>query len=152
MNKSEFVYVTYIRTTPEKLWEVLTTPEFTRQYWGGNANFSDWKSGSKWQHLGKPEDGVYVEGEDLESVPPKRLVLTWADPDDLTDGSKLTFDIEPVADMVRLSVLHGDFKADSVMAGKVSQGWPLVLSSLKSYLETGKAIDIWSAKAPCKQS
>ena len=93
-----------------------------------------------------------MEGEVLESLPPKRLVLTWADPEDLTDGSKLTFDIEPVADLVRLSVLHGDFKADSIMAGKVSQGWPLVLSSLKSYLETGSPIDIWSAKAPCKQS
>ena len=86
-------------------------------------------------------------GEVLESLPPKRLVLTWADPDDLTDGSRLTFDIEPLDDLVRLSVLHGNFKADSVMAGKVSQGWPKVLSSLKSYLETGIPID-----SPCKHS
>jgi uncharacterized protein YndB with AHSA1/START domain len=147
MANSEFVYVTYIRTTPEKLWEVLTTPEFTRQYWGGNANISDWKPGSKWQHLGNSEEDVYVVGEVLESLPPKRLVLTWADPDDLTDGSRLTFDIEPLDDLVRLSVLHGNFKADSVMAGKVSQGWPKVLSSLKSYLETGIPID-----SPCKHS
>ena len=138
-----FIYVFYIRTTPERLWEALTNPEFTRQYWGGNANISDWKKGAKWQHVDRDEnDNVYVVGEVLESLPPKRLVLTWADPDDTADSSRVTFEIEPIEDMVRLNVTHGDFKTGSVMAGKVSGGWPRVLSSLKSFLETGKALNI----------
>ncbi len=138
-----FIYVFYIRTTPERLWEALTNPEFTRQYWGGNANISDWKKGAKWQHVDRDENkNVYVVGEVLESLPPKRLVLTWADPDDTADSSRVTFEIEPIEDMVRLNVTHGDFKTGSVMAGKVSGGWPRVLSSLKSFLETGKALSI----------
>ncbi len=138
-----FIYVFYIRTTPERLWEALTNPEFTRQYWGGNANISDWKKGAKWQHVDRDENNnVYVVGEVLESLPPKRLVLTWADPDDTADSSRVTFEIEPIEDMVRLNVTHGDFKTGSVMAGKVSGGWPRVLSSLKSFLETGKALNI----------
>lgn len=140
-----FIYVVYIRTTPERLWEAMTNPEFTRQYWGGLANVSDWKKGAKWQHVAKDEnDAVYLVGEVLESVPPKRLVLTWADPADTADSSRVTFEIEPIEDMVRLNVIHGDFKAGSVMAGKVSGGWPRVLSSLKSYLETGKPLNIWA--------
>lgn len=137
-----FIYVVYIRTTPERLWEALTNPEFTRQYWGGLSNVSDWKKGAKWQLVARDEnDDVYVVGEVLESVPPKRLVLTWADPDDTADRSRVTFEIEPIEDMVRLNVLHGDFTAGSDMKGKISGGWPRVLSSLKSYLETGKALD-----------
>jgi len=148
MEKPAFVYVTYIRTTPEKLWQALTDPKFTRQYWGGNANLSDWKQGSRWEHVKEEEKkgGCCTAGEVLESVPPKRLVLTWADPEHPDDSSRLTLEIEPVGDMVRLNVVHGDFKPGSVMAGKVSFGWPLVLSSMKSFLETGKGIDIWAAK------
>ena len=83
MNSPEFVYTTYIRTTPEKLWDAITNPEFTRQYWGGYGNISDWKKGSKWKHVGDDEKHtVRVVGEVLESVPPKLLVLTWADPAD----------------------------------------------------------------------
>jgi uncharacterized protein YndB with AHSA1/START domain len=147
MEKPAFVYVTYIRTTPEKLWQAITEPEFARHYWGGNVNISDWKEGSKWEHVAEDEDNaVYVGGEVLESVPPKWLVLTWAAPDEPGDGSRVSFKIEPIGEMVRLSVIHGGFKEDSVMAGKVAWGWPLVLSSMKSYIETGKGIDIWAAK------
>jgi uncharacterized protein YndB with AHSA1/START domain len=147
MTNPDFVYTTYIKTTPEKVWNAITNPEFARQYWGGNANISDWKKGSKWQHVAEDKNhAVYVEGKVLESVPHKRLVLTWADPAKATDDSRLTFEIEPVGDMVRIHVVHGEFKPGSIMAGKVSQGWPLVLSSMKSYLETGKAIDIQAIK------
>ncbi len=143
MTKPELVYTTYIRTTPEKLWNAITNPEFTRQYWGGNVNVSDWKPGSKWQHVTSDEQRlVRVVGKVEESVPPKRLVLTWAEPGNEADVSRVTFEIEPVQDAVRLDVIHGDFKPGSDMINKVSGGWPRVLSSLKSFLETGKALDV----------
>jgi len=79
----------------------------------------------------------------VESIPAKRLVLTWADPDDLKDKSRVTFEIEKVEDMVCLTVTHDKFTTGSTMAGKVSQGWPKVLSSLKTFLETGKGLNIF---------
>ncbi len=146
MEKPQFVYVTYIRTTPQKVWDAVTRPEFTRQYWGDKSNFSDWRQGSKWKHMGADED-VWMCGEVLETDPPKRLVLSWADPDDLADSSQVCFEIEPIEDMVRLRVTHGNFREGSVRLGNITYGWPLVLSSMKSYLETGAGINIW-AKAP----
>jgi uncharacterized protein YndB with AHSA1/START domain len=141
MNRPELIYTTYIRTTPKKLWDAITNPEFARQYWGGNENVSDWKPGSKWEHVtGNAERSVWVTGKVVESVPPKRLVLTWADPAKETDVSRVTFEIEPIEDEVRLNVIHGDFQPGSDMVGKVSGGWPRVLSSLKSFLETGQAL------------
>src|SRR3954462_14900213 len=107
MTKPDYVYTTYIKTTPEKLWDAITNGEFTRQYWGGLENVSDWKKGSKWQHIAPDEkDPVYVTGQVLEADRPKRLVLTWADPERLDDESRVTFDIEPIEDMVRLTVIH----------------------------------------------
>lgn len=141
MNNPEFVYTTYIRSTPEQTWDAITKPEFTRQYWGGMANVSDWKTGSSWRHLNQ-ENEVWVTGEVLESIPPEKLVMTWADPDKLDDVSRVTCLIEPLADMVRLTVIHGHFKDDSEMADKVAKGWPHVLSSLKSYLETGEGLNV----------
>lgn len=144
MNKPELIYTTYIRTTPKKLWDAITTPEFARQYWGGE-NVSDWKAGSKWVHVADDEErSVRVVGKVEESVPPKRLVLTWADPANEADVSRVTFEIEPIEDMVRLNVIHGDFKPGSDMVNRVSGGWPRVLSSLKSLLETGKALNVWA--------
>src|SRR5260370_28801822 len=141
MNKPELVYTTYIRTTPEKLWKASTNPEFARQYWGGNENVSDWKRGSKWVHItGDEERAIRVTGKVLESVPPRRLVLTWADPANEADVSRVTFEIEPVEDEVRLNVIHGDFHTGSDMVNKDSAGGPRVLSSLKSFLETAKTL------------
>lgn len=141
MNKPELVYTLYIRSTPEKTWDSITKPEFTRQYWGGMANVSDWKQGAKWQHLSK-ENEAWVTGEVLECNPPKRLVLSWADPDNLKDVSRVTYVIEPLEGMVRLTVTHDNFQEGSDMAGKVSKGWPHVLSSLKSFLETGTGLKV----------
>lgn len=145
MIKPEFVYTTYIKTTPEKLWAAITNPEFTRQYWV-HENVSDWKKGSTWQHISGIDKHILIIGEVIESIPPKRLVLTWADPDNKADDSQVTFEIETIEDMVRLNVIHGGFKVDSTMAGKVAAGWPRVLSSMKSFLETGKALNILGLK------
>jgi uncharacterized protein YndB with AHSA1/START domain len=145
MKKPNQVYTTFIRTTPKKAWAAITKPEFTRQYWAGLANVSDWKKGSKWEHMtGGENPEAWIIGKVLECAPPKCLVLSWADPDDLADKSRVTFEIEAIKDMVCLTVTHGNFKANSKMAGKVSWGWPRVLSSMKSFLETGKGLNVFS--------
>jgi len=148
----DFIYTTYIKTTPEKVWTAITNPEFTRQYWGGYENVSDWKKGSDWKHADTKSGDVRITGKVLESNPPKRLVLSWADPADTADDSRVTFEIDTAGDMVRLNIIHGNFKPGSGMAGKVAMGWPLVLSSLKSMLETGKAIDVMGVKTALGQS
>ena len=135
--------VSNIRSTPEKTWDAITNPVFARQCWAGIGNVSDWKKGSKWQHVAGDKD-VYITGQVVESVPPKRLVLTWADPDDLGDQSRVTFEIEPIEDAVCLKVTHDNFKADSAMAEKVSRGSPRVLSSMKSFLETEKGLNVFA--------
>jgi len=143
MNTTKQVYTTFIRSTPEKTWDAITKPEFARQYWAGIGNVSDWKPGSKWEHIAKGDE-VWITGEVVESTPPKRLVLTWADPDDLEDVSRVTFEIEPVEDNVCLKVTHDNFKPDSKMEAKVAGGWPRVLSSMKSFLETGKGLNLFN--------
>jgi uncharacterized protein YndB with AHSA1/START domain len=141
MQKPKLVYTTYIRSTPKKVWAAITKPEFTRQYWGGLANVSDWKKGSIWQMATAGEKSeVYTTGKVLESNPPKRLVLSWVDPENLKDKSRVTYEIEIVKDAVCLTVTHDQFKAGSTMPGRVNGGWPRVLSSLKSFLETGKGL------------
>ena len=142
MKKPKLVYTTYIRSTPKKTWDAITKPEFTREYWGGLANVSDWKKGSKWEHMTKDNE-AWIMGKVVESAPPKRLVLTWADPDLLKDESRVTFEIEAVEDMVCLVVTHDHFKTGSKMSEKVASGWPRVISSLKSFLETGKGLNIF---------
>lgn len=144
MSKPDFVYVTYIVTTPEKLWNALLDPELTRSYWANHRNRSDWKKGSPWRHeIYDEPDTVHVEGTVIETDPPRRLVISWARPGELeTEGrvSRVTFDIEPSGHSVRLTVTHDDLDPD--MLRGISGGWPAVLSSLKTMLETGTAIEL----------
>jgi len=149
MSNLEFVYTTYIKTTPEKVWQAITNPEFARQYWS-NENISDWKKGSEWKHVDPKTKHVRIVGKVLESNPPKQLVTSWASPNNLADESRVTYDISVIGDLVRLDVTHTNLSED--MGRGVSSGWPLVLSSMKSFLETGKAIDIIAVKGPCKDA
>ena len=145
--KTSFVYVTYIRSTPEKVFEAITKPEIARRYWG-HENVSDWKPGSKWEHVrANDERTVQIVGEVVEVLPPTRLVITWASPSQAADPaaySRATFGLEEYDDMVRLTVTHDELEAGSGMAKGISQGWPVVLSSLKSLLETGSGIDVFA--------
>jgi uncharacterized protein YndB with AHSA1/START domain len=147
MTNPDFVYTVYIKTTPERLWNAITNPEFTRQYWGGE-NISDWKKGSKWQHVGNDaQRTVKLVGEVLESVPSKHLVLSWPEPSDAADKprhSRVTFEIEQIGEMVRLNVIHSSLRAGSEMERRIAAGWPRVLSSMKSFLETGEALNTWA--------
>ena len=147
MNDEKFVYVIYIAATPEKVWKALLDGEMTRQYWG-RENVSDWKHGSKWEHRRfDAARTVDLVGLVVECDPPRRLVLTWAEPADAADKARHTrvaMDIEKVGDMVRLTVTHDEFKPGSDMLRKISNGWPRVLSSLKSFLETGKPLNTWA--------
>lgn len=144
---TSFVYVTYIVSTPEKVFEAITRPDISRRYWG-HENVSDWKPGSKWEHIrANDERTVELVGQVVESSPPSRLVITWANESQASDPdaySRVTFDIEPYEDMVRLTVSHDDLVVGSGMANGVSKGWPIVLSSLKSLLETGKGLDVFA--------
>ena len=143
MAKPEFVYVTYIATTPEKIWKALIEPETTTKYWQ-HVNVSDWKPGSQWEHR---RDGVKGEallvGKVIEFTPPRRLVMTWADVADEKHEEKhtrVTFELEPIGAVVKLTVTHDRLEADSEMLKAISIGWPKVLSSLKSFLEVGRPL------------
>ena len=145
--KTSFVYVTYIRSTPAKVFEAITRPEIARRYWG-HENVSDWKPGSGWQHVRANEQRtVELVGKVVEISPPKRLVMTWANASQAADPasySRVSFDVAAYEDVVRLTVTHDELEAGSGMAKGIQQGWPIVLSSLKSLLETGQGIDVFA--------
>lgn len=137
---SQFVYVTYIRTTPEKLWEALIKPEFTKQYWFGVSQISDWKAGADWRL--EFEDGrVADSGSVVEIDPPRRLVLKWRNefmPELTAEGySRCTMELEQIGSAVMLKITHEIDVADAKIIDGVSNGWPKILSNLKSLLETG---------------
>jgi uncharacterized protein YndB with AHSA1/START domain len=145
MAESQFVYVTYIRTTPEKLWQALIEPEFTRQFWAETWQESEWKPGASWRIM-IPDGRVADTGEIVEFEPYRRIVLTWRNefkPELRAEGhSRLTYELEPQQDSVKLTVLHEIDKTGSKFIQAVSQGWPPILSSLKSLLETGEALEV----------
>ena len=152
MTKPSYVYVTYIETTAERVWRAIVDPEVTRTYWMGpnaavpaHVNVSDWKPGSPWEHQRADETrAVDIAGTVVESTPPRRLVISWARPAELADASKhsrVTFDVESIGDaLVKLTVTHEGLEKDEKMLNGISSGWPMVLSNLKTMLETGRAL------------
>ena len=140
MAKSEFVYVTYIRTTPEKLWAALTDAEFMKQYWFGMHCESDFTAGSPWKLVGETGE-VWDAGEIVEAEPPRKLVIRWTHqkkPELKAEGPSLcTMEISPEGKATKLAITHSIERADSQLVTAVSGGWPKILSNLKSLLETG---------------
>jgi uncharacterized protein YndB with AHSA1/START domain/DNA-binding transcriptional ArsR family regulator len=140
-DRPNFVYVIYIESTTEKVWDALTDADLTAEYWG-HSNVSDWRVGSRWEH--RRTDGsdlADVVGTVLESDPPRRLVSTWALPGEerAEDTSRVTFEIEPHGEIVRLTVTHENLPND-VQREKAAAGWAAVLSNLKSLIETGHTL------------
>lgn len=143
MSKPEHIYETYIRSTPERIWEAITTAAFTRQYFHNMLIESDWTTGAP--VVFKYEDGrTGVEGEVLEAIRPTRLSYTWRFVFDETLAkerpSRVTFEIEPKGDVCCLRMTHDEFDADSKVLPMISQGWAPILCSLKSLLETGEPL------------
>jgi uncharacterized protein YndB with AHSA1/START domain len=140
MGGDKFVYVTYIRTTPEMLWDALRKSEFTRDYWFGTQLESAWTPGAAWAAL-MPDGRLNTEGLVLECEPMKRLVLSWQpviNPEMAAEGAaRCTFELETRGDTVKLTVIHESPRSGSSTIAMVATGWPLVLANLKSLLETG---------------
>src|ERR1700723_1042715 len=144
MARSTFVYVTYIRTTPEKLWSALTNyVEFMKQYWFGTHCESAWTPGSSWKMV-YPNGSITDAGEIVEAEPPRRLVIRWQNqfkPELKAEGESLcTMELEPSGTAVKLSITHTIEREPSKLIVAVSGGWPKIISTLKSLLETGSAL------------
>ncbi len=140
---SKFVYVTYIRTTPARLWEALTDPEFNRQFCSGTYQETLWKPGAEWK-LKLADGRVADAGEVVEFEPPRRLVLKWRNelrPELTAEGySRCVMELEPEGELVKLTVTHSLEKEGSQLINAVSTGWPKILSSLKTLLESGALV------------
>jgi len=138
----EKVFEIYIRTTPERLWEAITDPEIRAQYNFGAGVTCDWKPGSHYEMAVAEPRLVLGEGEVLEVDPPRRLVQTmtalWSDDVKAEGPSRITWEIEPIADSCRLTVTHDQLRegANDELYG----GWPMILSGLKTWLETGERL------------
>jgi uncharacterized protein YndB with AHSA1/START domain len=143
MARSTFVYVTYIRTTPDKLWFALTDAEFMKQYWFGMTCVCGWTKGSPWK-LVASDGQVFDDGEIVESDPPRRLVIRWQHqnrPELKAEGPSLcTMELEPTGNSVKLSITHSIESDPSKFIEAVSGGWPKIMSNLKSLLETGSSV------------
>ncbi len=140
MAKSTFVYVTYIRTTPQKLWSALTDEEFMKQYWFGMHCESQWRAGSPWKMV-SGDGSITDAGEIVEADPPRRLAIRWRHQKNAemrAEGDSLcTMELEPNGTAVKLSITHSIERDPSKLIAAVSGGWPAILSNLKSLLETG---------------
>lgn len=141
--ESKFVYVTYIRTTVDRLWSALTSSDFARQYWLGMQPEAEWKLGGAWR-LTFPDGRVADSGEIVAFEPSKRLGISWRNefrPELKAEGWSLcTMELEPVGEAVKLTVTHSIEREKAQFIDAVSGGWPQILSNLKSLLETGATI------------
>ena len=141
--QSSFVYVTFIRTTPERLWSALTSADFIKEYWLGCHLRTEWKVGAQWQLI-YPDGRITDSGEIVELEPQKRLVLKWQNefkPELKAEGDALCrIELEPVGDAVKLTITHTMDRPESKLIQAVSGGWPRILSNLKSLLETGQIV------------
>ena len=152
MSKPEFVYTTYIETSADRLWQALTDGDFTERYWFGHRVTSDWKVGSpyKFEKQGAPS----IEGKVIASEPFKRLAYTWdsCSPEAQREStSRVTFDLEPRGKVVKLTVTHDELDERGVTLRNISGGWPMVIASLKSLLETGQVLMIDPPTVACKE-
>jgi uncharacterized protein YndB with AHSA1/START domain len=135
----EKVFEIYIRTTPERLWEAITDPDIRSKYNFGARVRSDWTAGSRFEMHHPNNAGLLGEGENLEVDPPRRLVQSmvalWSDEVQAEGPTRVTWDIEPIGDSCRLTVTHDQLRegANDELYG----GWPMILSGLKTWLETG---------------
>ena len=152
---TKFVYVIYIRTTQEKLWDALTKPEFTRKYWCNTHQECDWQKGSSWKII--IPDGTVADSGKVEEVDkPNRLVLSWRNefrPELKEEGySRCTYVLQPEGDSVKLSITHEIARDGSKLIDGVSNGWPKILASLKSLLETGESLESTRTWPGCKEA
>jgi uncharacterized protein YndB with AHSA1/START domain len=143
MSGTKFVYVTYIRAPAEKIFDALTKPEFTQEYWAGTRQESDWRAGSSWKAFA-PDGRLIDDGEIVEIDRPNKLVFTWRNhliPEVEKEGwSRCTYLLEPSGSCTKLTLTHEIDVNQSKLIEGVSQGWPMILASLKSLLETGAPI------------
>ena len=143
MSKPEFVYTTYIETSADKLWQALTEGDFTERYWFGHRVASDWKVGSPYRFA--KQGAPTIEGKVLVVDPPRRLAYSWdsCSPEAKRERtSRVTFDLEPRGKVVKLTVTHDELDERGVTLRNISGGWPMVIASLKSLLETGHVLTI----------
>jgi uncharacterized protein YndB with AHSA1/START domain/DNA-binding transcriptional ArsR family regulator len=138
----EKVFEIYIRTTPERLWEAITDPAIRGKYHFGVSAQSDWKEGSGYQLVHPGSDGPLADGENLVVDPPRKLVqsmnVLWSDEARAEATSRVTWEIEPVGDSCRLTVTHDQLREDA--PEEIYGGWPMILSGLKTWLETGQQL------------
>ncbi len=138
----EKVYEIYIRTTPERLWEAITDPEIRSKFQFGSQVHSDWTPGSRFEMTNPGAPGLLGEGENLEVDPPRRLVQSmvalWSDDVKSEGASRVTWEIEPVEDSCRLTVTHDQLRENA--NNQIYGGWPMILSGLKTWLETGEVL------------
>jgi uncharacterized protein YndB with AHSA1/START domain len=153
MSKPSYVYVTYIETSAEQLWQALTDGDFTERYWFGHRISSDWKTDSSYRFAkdGQPT----VEGKVISFDPMQRLAYSWENrkPEAAGEGaSRVTFDLEPRGKVIKLTVTHDELGEDGKTLRDISGGWPMVLSNLKSLLETGRTIEIGAPSCTAKDA
>lgn len=141
--KDRFLYVIYIRSTPEQIWQALIDPALNRQFWFGMHQESDWTVGAPWKIVGD-EGKVWDDGAIQVYQPPKKLVIGWTHrvrPELTAEGeSRCTIVLEPVDGQVKLTLTHEIDVANSQFVQAVSNGWPAILSALKSLLELQPAV------------